>query len=339
MNTLFLHHRYEELPPRDLSGNGNNGTGHSIAPGSGALRLSARFDGARSWVEVPRSPSMDDLRQFRAQVTFRIDGDAPTGRQNLVEGFVSFSLSVDGGGAVHFSIVDRAGAWTVCSTPAGAVARDRWHTVVAAHDGVAEARLAVDAAVLGRNTSVLGPVRSVGPVGIAIGRWPDTARFLFKGQISEVALYKFDPEPELTLILGAGCVDSKALEQALNRVSERMGNERLVAWAERLVEVTLEAAQALGHGADDTDALRMLNYRALTALGSRDRAGFTRAIAALARRARARLSAEEQARITERYTAVRDEIGLTPAEVRELAKALCLEGMAPVRPRPRRARR
>ena len=72
MNKLFLHHRYVDLPPRDVSGNGNDGVGYDLTPGMQPLGGTAGFNGSTSWVEVPHSESMDNLGQFQSRIVFRV---------------------------------------------------------------------------------------------------------------------------------------------------------------------------------------------------------------------------------------------------------------------------
>lgn len=325
MNKLLLHHRYIDLPPVDQSGYGNDGVAQDIFPGAGALSHTASFDGVGSWIHIPRSISMDHMVQIRVQVTFRLDANAPAGRMNLVEGFLSFAVWVVGDGSVHFSIVDRDGDWTVCSSAPGLVGRGRWHTLVAAHDGVSEARIALDAAVVARSTRVVGRVRSIGREGIALGRWPDSARYQFRGLISEVAVYKFDHMPELQLIFGAGCVKHEAASGALGRIAEEVGPEALAEWATLFNDFVRDACEALQVGADDTDEMRLANARVMAGLAERDFETFGSAVSELRRRARRHVGEQEQRALLTRLAEIRRALPVDDDQLTQLGKLLCLD--------------
>ncbi len=60
MNKLFLHHRYIDLPPRDLSDNGNDGIGYYLIPGDRSLSGAVGFNGSTSWIKVPRPQNTDN---------------------------------------------------------------------------------------------------------------------------------------------------------------------------------------------------------------------------------------------------------------------------------------
>jgi hypothetical protein len=87
---------------------------------------------------------------------------------NLVEGHVSFAIVINGDHSLSFTIVDRDGQWRGCTSAPGIVSTGVWHTLIAAHDGASEARIGFDANIVARNGDVLGPVRSVGPKGVAM---------------------------------------------------------------------------------------------------------------------------------------------------------------------------
>ncbi len=176
---------------------------------------------------------------------FRVDPAAPAHRLNLVEGYLSFAIYINPDRSVSFTIVDRDRKWNGCSSSPGLVSTGVWHTLVAAHDGISEARIGLDAEVVASHKDVLGPVPSVGDLGIAIGRWPDEPRYQFQGYLSEVALSKFDPVPEINLVLGAPCIDAEALAALLQRISNRVGEERLATWAHELQGVLHQVAQVV----------------------------------------------------------------------------------------------
>jgi hypothetical protein len=329
VNKLFLQQRYLDFPPRDVSGNGNDGTAFSVTQGTGINWHAAEFDGQASWIQVPKSPSMDDLVQFRAQVTFRLDPSAPARRMNLVEGFVSFAIFVADDRSLQFSIVDGEGNWNVCSSQGGVVALDTWQTLVAAHDGVSEARIALGPDLVARKTGIRGPIRSVGPLGVAIGRWPDAPAYQLHGQLSEVALYKFDPEPELYTVFGAPCVDGDAVERWFTELAARLGGENeMQAWAARAQRLLVAAGDAITRGSQDTDEYRARMAAVAAALGMRDREAFATHFGALSEQVDGRLSDEDRERVSAEFQEVRGALPFDDDELRELAVALCLDRLS-----------
>lgn len=328
MRKLFLQHRYLDLPTRDVSGNGNDGIGYDLVGGTGPFNSAAYFNGSTSWVKVPRSSSMDALGQMACRVVFRVDAAAPLRRLNLVEGFVSFALTVNPDRSVSFTIVDRRGNWRGCQSAPAIVSANTWHTAVAAHDGISEARISLDATVVAQANDVLGPVRSVGARGVAIGRWPDSAAYQFQGYLSEVALFKFDPEPENNLILGASCVDGEAVAALIGRMSDRLGRETLIAWARDVQEVLQDSAQAIQTHERDTDAHRKRVAAAVIAIGKRDGSEFQRAFGDYSRHAARAIQGESTAGVRERFAALVEGMPLSEEERQQLARALCLDKLA-----------
>lgn len=326
MNKLFLHHRYIDLPPRDLSGNGNHGIPYSLTGGQGDMRYSARFDGAKSCIQVPASSSMSDLVQFRVQIVFRLDPGAPAARMNLAEGDSCFAIFVDADRSLKLSIFDRDGDWAVCSSKPGIVAVDRWHTVVAAHDGISEARIAVDADVVARGANLRGPVRSVGGSGVAIGGWP-SLMYLFRGHLSEIALYRLDPEPELNLLFGAPCVDRATITKVVGILQGRMGESGMMRWADSFRGLVVDTAQAVQTTSDDVDTLQSLMRSAAVALGTRDQAGFMQAFGTLSEQAQRSLPGDQRAKLVSRFDGLRRQLALDDNELQELVHAACLDGL------------
>jgi hypothetical protein len=325
MNRPFLHHRYMDLPPRDVSGNGNDGVGHNLTAGTGPLAGTAGFNGSTSWVEVPRSASMDNLGQFQGRVVFKVDPAAPANRLNLVEGFVSFAIVINADRSVSFTIVDRNGQWRGCTSAPGLASAGAWHTVIAAHDGISEARIGLDAAVVARATDVLGPVRSVGQLGVAIGRWPDAAVYQFRGYVSEVALCKFDPVPEINVIFGADCVDREVLTALFRRMATRLGEDGLAEWARAVQEVLQEVAQAVQTRQRDTDEHRERAAATVVALGTRDKKAFENAFNDYRKHASSAVRTRQFDELRRRFAELTRRMPLNDDERRELARALCLD--------------
>jgi Concanavalin A-like lectin/glucanases superfamily len=329
MNKLFLHHRYLDVPAKDLSGSGNDGTAHDLVPGTGSVGGAAHLNGVTSWVEVPYASNMNDLGQFYGRVVFRVDAAAAARRLNLVEGFTSFALVINADRSVSFTIVDRNGQWRGCTSAAGLISHDVWHTVAAGHDGVSEARIAVDAEVVARAPDVLGPVRSVGHLGIAIGRWPDAASYQFQGYLSEVALYKFDPAPGINFVFGASCIDRAAVDAFLRRLVERMGEKGALEWSRALQDVLHQTSQAVQLGAGDIDANRRRIASLIVALGNRDSAAFEAPFDEYSRSVWAAINTAQHADARESFVDLIRKLALTDDEWRDLARALCFDRLIP----------
>jgi hypothetical protein len=325
---LFLHHRYSDLPPRDVSGHGNDGIGQDLAVGAGPLAGTAAFNGSTSWVHVLRSKSMDDLRQFQGRIAFRVDPAAPAQRLNLVEGHLSFAIVVNGDRSVSFTIVERSGQWRGCTSVPGVVSPGVWHTLVAAHDGISEARIGLDAQVVARATNVMGLVHSVGALGIAIGRWPDSPAYQFRGCISEVALYKRDPIAEFNAVFAASCIDRKAVAALLGRMAKRLGPEGLLAWARAIQNVLQETVEAIQADQQDTDDYRKRTTAAVIALGTRNGKDFSHAFDAVKQRASQSLRGEKNATIRRRFVELVRQMPFSDNEQQELARALCFDQLA-----------
>jgi hypothetical protein len=265
---------------------------------------------------------MDDLGQFRAHVTFRLDPAAPAERMNLVEGFVSFALLVENDRSVVLSIVDADGNWSAVGSPPGLAMPGVWHTVVAAHDGVSEARIALGPQVVGSARGIRGPVRSIGPLGIAIGRWPDAPAYQLHGQLSEVALYKFDPEPEVQILLAPRCVDADALEPWFTKLASRFGGEEAMrSWASDVRRLLLDAGDAHLRRVGDTDAYRDAIAGLINALATRDGAEFTPRFNLL----RVELGDGDRDPFGDRFWELRRALPLGDEEIRAFASALCLD--------------
>jgi hypothetical protein len=326
MQKLFLQHRYVDLPPRDVSGNGNDGIGHDLlAGGSGPVAASAGFNGASSWVEVPRSDSMNALGQVIVRVVIRVDPAAPATRLNLVEGFVSFALFANPDRSISFTIVDSNGAWRGCASPPGVVTPGTWQTVTAGHDGVSEARIGLGEQVVASANDVPGPVRSIGQLGVAIGRWPDAPAFQFSGHMSEVALYKYDPVPEMNLLFGADCVDREALGALLRTMIERRGQRGFAEWAQELQDVLAQLMQAVQLHERDVDAHRRRFGAVVMAVVKRDEAAFKDVFGALSKTSLNVLREPENAALLKRFSDLIEKMPLNDQERRALAHALCLD--------------
>ena len=181
---LVLHHRYAE-GLRDLSGHGNHGASVSaVAARSGALA----FDGMSSRVFVPPSPSLSRAGGIRADVVARA---AELGRRRtLVEGYLSFSLTVEADGSLAGGVLQHGGWSSTWSRP-GLVPPDTWlrMSLVCTSDGIVA--LELDGQVVGE--SHRWPAAPAGirwPFGLSIGAWPDDDQRVWSGEIEEVRMWR-----------------------------------------------------------------------------------------------------------------------------------------------------
>lgn len=327
MHKIFLHHRYLELPSRDLSGYGHHGTAFGLSLGEGALRNSAYFNGA-GWIHLPVSSSMANISQFRASVVFRLaDTVHSVSRMNLVEGSNSFAIFITPDRRVVFSLLDRLGVWTGCSTPPSIITNSRWHTLDIAHDGVSEARILLNGDLVASANNMFGPVRSVSTAGVGIGRWPDSPTYLFEGYISEVALYKFHPQPELDLLFGAACIDKNSIVNLFQRLYARANSPRVLeAWALNFQQLVTECAQATQRNdLTQTQQARSTVQAGVLALGSRNGASLTSAMHTLESQINRNLTLEQKEAFRTKFKQLRSALPVSDAELMELARALCID--------------
>lgn len=272
MYQLVLHHTYVGGSTFDVSGMGNHGVPADVQPGTGADAGSYTFASAASGIMVAPSLSLQNLQALRVRMKIRAD-PWDGARRNLVEGFVSFAFTLGGDGTLTGTIVDRSGAWSGVSA-AGAVTPGRWHEVEMVHDGVGTVALKVDGHVVAVRTDVPGPVRSVGPLGVAIGRWPDANRYAFKGGIGELQIWRFDPVKAVTKYLSCCCHrDTAPLEAVLAELRERgVDGAQAAELARQAQQATLDLLQAV-HGPEakgNTELERSLDLFQ-RALAGRDR--------------------------------------------------------------------
>ena len=91
-----------------------------------------------------------------------------------------------------FSIVDAHDEWNGALTRPGIVDVATWHSVTVTHDGYGLCRIQLDGNLVAESI-VPGPVRSVGPLGLSVGTWPDANEYVFRGFIRALELSTYDP--------------------------------------------------------------------------------------------------------------------------------------------------
>lgn len=217
---LVLHHTYERRLAFDVSEHGNHGRSAAVFSGTGEFASSFRFTGGPSRVSIRPSPTLQQLRSLRVRVRFVHLPSAPgTRRHNLVEGHVSFALFVNPDGSLQGTIVQRDGTWDGVRTVAGVVQPNQWCVVELDHDSLSHLRLFVNGVKLAERFDIEGPVRSVGPNGVAVGHWPEPDdRYTFEGWIDDVRLWAWDPRRQADDLLDPCCLDRDSLDEIAKRV-------------------------------------------------------------------------------------------------------------------------
>ena len=330
MNTLVLHHTYAQGTAFDISNNRNHGTPIKVVPGTGALAPSFEFSDPDARIDVSPSPTLTDLRQIRAVVRFRIGfGQGQARRLNLMEGFTSFALYVEADRALTGTIVDAAGQWRGASTRPGLLKTPgRWHVAELLHDGVSRVTLVLDGAVVAVADGVRGPVRSVGPLGIAIGHWPDPpSTYTFHGHIGETRLYAYDPAEEARRLATRCCMDQEALAAETDRlVKDGWTRDGLMDLVDELVALGMDAvATARESGAANAEAIDRTVNEAMAALMRGDADGLRRAYARTQAQRSTLWTQGQLLDFESRGNAVLEKLPIDARRAAALAKAVCLE--------------
>ncbi|MEO6627070.1 MAG: LamG-like jellyroll fold domain-containing protein [Aquihabitans sp.] len=210
---LILWHRYRNGAAFDLSENRNHGRLVDVGTGGGSFPDALHFSASDGAVRVDPSPTLSNLREVRAQVHFHWDPTAPgTRRHNLVEGHLAFALFIHPDASLHGTILNQLGSWEGAVSAPGVVPTGGWHTAEFVHDGIAHASLYLDGQVVAEGFSSPGPVRSVGPNGVAIGHWPEiSGQYTFEGYIDEVKVWCDDPTRSGGRLIDDCCIDREAI--------------------------------------------------------------------------------------------------------------------------------
>jgi hypothetical protein len=336
MYQLAMHHTYIGGSAFDISGKRNHGVPIDVAPGVGTEAGSYQFSAPTSSIMVPASDSLDNLGAVRIRMKIRTepwDGQ----RRNLMEGFLSFAFVLMGDGRLSGGILDANGTWSGV-TDSGGVTPGQWHEVELVHDGVDTVALKLDSNVVAIRGDVPGPVRSVGRLGIAIGRWPDANQYVFKGYIGEVQLWRFDPVRTTTQFLDCCCRgDARRLDDVLAEVRNTgVDWASAVAAARDSQQQTLNLVQTV-RGASPTAAAELDELIALArlALLRRD----SSALAALRGRAQslvdATAGAAQRVAWVQRMDDIAEGMGFTPPHQEIFLDVLCLDVFAAPSDRPR----
>ena len=187
---LVVHHRYQSGTAVDLSGYANDGhaTTHISAESDSVEADGMLFDGHATRVVVFPSPSLRNLGGIRARARVRVDdlGD----RRTIMEGYLSFSLSVEPDGSLRGSIYTGL-EWHLVQTSPGSIEERRWSDVEFVYNGRDSATLSVNDRLAAARYAHLGRLSDVEwPYGLNVGAWPDENARAFSGHIAELWLWR-----------------------------------------------------------------------------------------------------------------------------------------------------
>ena len=326
MNKLVLHHTYAQGMAFDVSDHRNHGKLTDVTPGADEFAGTFLYDRPTSRINVTRGRSLADLQAVWAWVRFRPTAPIGPRRQNLLEGYVSFALAVGGDGSLGGAIVDASGGWNGTTSAPGLVTADAWHEAELRHDGVSQLLVLLDGAVVARADNVPGPVRSVGPLGVAIGTWPDRDDvYTFRGHLDEVRLYRYDPVEDIRRLLDPCCLDMRPVRRAAERLrSDGWTSERLGRVAARLMQLSGELARAVRNGDPArTDEQQQATAELMSAFARRDQAALRVAMGRVADLTRAVLPPNVIADLTREAVRLLRDLPLSPEETEALAVSLC----------------
>jgi Concanavalin A-like lectin/glucanases superfamily len=182
---LVLRHDYTTWGAADGSGLGNHG--HTFGdPAFGPDGLA--FDGQRTRVAVPPSPTLAGLSGVRVSARLRVDELGE--RRTVIEGYLAFAVVVEEDGGLSGGVYT-AERWDGAASAPGIVPLGRWVEVTFVYDGRDTAMLWLDGVAVGSRLLPMGPIGGVAwPYGVSIGAWPDQDLRMFRGVISRVELWR-----------------------------------------------------------------------------------------------------------------------------------------------------
>jgi hypothetical protein len=295
---LVVHHTYRNGRAADVSGNGNHGLLKGVTRSGDSM---LRFEAGSDEVRVPSSPTLTDPRAIRVAVRFQWApgvGDDSNRRHNLIEGHLSFALFITPRGGLMGTILDQTGQWR------GVLADPTWwpefvdpgrvQQAELWHDGLSTLKLRLDGRDLGIACDIPGPVRSIGPKGIAIGHWPEPSPvYSFRGWIDTVTVERRDPKVDEAI--DDCCADWPAIDQVLQN-AQRNGWDanRARQVLDKVMRLNAETAVAvIGNDPARRERLDNLAAGATLALGNGDSAALVRSAADTADFMRERLGEDQ----------------------------------------------
>jgi hypothetical protein len=331
MNCLVVHHIYADGMAADLSGYRNHGLPFAVKTSASPFAPSFTYATGDSRVTVEPSESLQDLLAVRAVVTFYLD---PAGglsrRYNLIEGHLCFALFVNPDGSLMGTILDADGNWLGAQSPRNTVSTARWHQAELRHDGINQCSVLLDGLPVATSYSATGPVRSVGPHGIAVGHWPETSgQYTFDGHIRETWVYKYDPAKAAKGLIDPCCGGyRKALDAMADDLRGKgMTREEIRAQGMALVKFGLSlSAQVRGTDEAKSQQHATLSAQALSAFRAGNSSAYTSALAQLAAMSSTALSGPQQQQIESELEALVKALPLPIKTFQNLIGEMCLGG-------------
>ncbi|MFD0008719.1 LamG-like jellyroll fold domain-containing protein [Streptomyces sp. NPDC127178] len=326
MQQLVLHHTYLDGSTFDVSGNGNHGIPHAVVPGTGDEAGSHWFGVRDSGIMVAASPSLAQLDAIRVRVKFRVEDLSE--RRNLVEGHLSFALYAEGARGLTGTLLDANGVWAGVHAD-GLITEDQWCEAELAHDGVSTLTLGVNGQRVAVRADVQGPVRSVGGLGVAIGRWPDRPTYTFQGDIGELQIWRYDPVRTVQNVLDPCCKRSKKpLEKVIAGIGDgNADRDSLAEHAREAERATLEFLHSMdGEGRAE---LQQLGAETWALLKKRDWDALRFARKRLQAAVTKRSTPEARAAWQEHLEGIARGARFGSDEQRAVAQAFCLDALMP----------
>jgi hypothetical protein len=185
-----LFHDYRDGSVIDRSGNGNDGHPNrlNMVPGRTPQEQALHFNGIDDRVVVFPSETLQQLGALRVSAWIWLE--KLDRRRTIVEGFLSFALSVDPDGSLRAGIYNGLKWQSLQSDPAIISLRE-WIRVTYIYDGVDTSMLYAGPKLVAQDDRYLGRVQGVAwPFGLSIGAWPDADKLVFQGKIAEVKLWR-----------------------------------------------------------------------------------------------------------------------------------------------------
>jgi hypothetical protein len=327
MNRLVIRHTYMHGVAFDNSNNRNHGFPYSVTQAGGAFAPGFEFRTPDSRVVVRPSDTLQDLIAVRAVVTFFLD---PSGglvrRYNLIEGELSFALFVQPDGSLMGTILDAAGQWNGAQSAPNLVAPGRWHQAELRHDGINECLIFLDGVQVGGSYGAPGPVRSVGPNGVAVGHWPEPPGvYTLEGYIRSIEVYKYDPVQAAKGLLDPCCIRRESLDDFADRL--RAKGYTAGAARQQAMEILNFGLQLAGavRGSDPAVSKRHALFadQALAAFLRGDAASYNEALAELAALASSRLSGAQLNALHSRMEELIKQLPLPVKDWQRLIGDLC----------------
>jgi len=187
---LILHHSYRDGEARDISGCGNHA--RLCTPGAVEGRRPSEqsfyFNGENDRIVVIPSKSLSNLRALRATAWIWVEEFGQ--RRNIMEGFLSFAFSIDANARLLAGVYDGVRWYGIHSAP-GAVPIQEWVEIKCIFDGIDTSLLYVNESLVANMYNPTGKIQDVQwPFGFCIGAWPDGDKYVFKGKIAEIKLWR-----------------------------------------------------------------------------------------------------------------------------------------------------